>query len=249
VHNDYVYKTINLFPCIDVFPLCDIQAHNIDNVCLESLSVAMDNRVLENASNALTELEAAVSKARSAQQERLTQEYSDLVAGLRVWTSEQGLASLMPATSAVADSVYPVAPPVYSEDLLTEAMPGNIRKGEHFLVFLRRFVEYMKMRLRFQMTVKELPNEFLQHLYDTVSIEPKPLQFASERLALLMRTLEISDIGTYESVILLCSFATLVGKLSLCWVLLTCFLVFYDVFLGLFGPCCWVFWLIMSRNI
>lgn len=32
------------------------------------------------------------------------------------------------------------------EDLLTEAVPGNIRKAEHFVAFLKRFVEYLKVR-------------------------------------------------------------------------------------------------------
>ena len=34
------------------------------------------------------------------------------------------------------------------EDLLTEAVPGNIRKAEHFVAFLKRFVEYLKVRPR-----------------------------------------------------------------------------------------------------
>lgn len=37
-------------------------------------------------------------------------------------------------------------PPVLPEDLLTEAIPGNIRKAEHFVAFLKRFVEYLKVR-------------------------------------------------------------------------------------------------------
>lgn len=36
---------------------------------------------------------------------------------------------------------------VLPEDLLNEAVPGNIRKAEHFVAFLKRFVEYMKVRL------------------------------------------------------------------------------------------------------
>ena len=36
--------------------------------------------------------------------------------------------------------------PVLPEDLLKEAIPGNIRKAEHFVAFLKRFVEYLKVR-------------------------------------------------------------------------------------------------------
>ena len=34
---------------------------------------------------------------------------------------------------------------VLPEDLLQEAIPGNIRKAEHFIAFLKRFVEYLKV--------------------------------------------------------------------------------------------------------
>ena len=35
---------------------------------------------------------------------------------------------------------------VLPDDLLKEAVPGNIRKAEHFVAFLKRFVEYLKVR-------------------------------------------------------------------------------------------------------
>lgn len=31
------------------------------------------------------------------------------------------------------------------DDLLQEAVPGNIRRAEHFVAFLKRFVEYIKV--------------------------------------------------------------------------------------------------------
>jgi DNA excision repair protein ERCC-2 len=34
---------------------------------------------------------------------------------------------------------------VLPDDLLSEAIPGNIRKAEHFVAFLKRFVEYLKV--------------------------------------------------------------------------------------------------------
>lgn len=32
------------------------------------------------------------------------------------------------------------------DDLLQEAVPGNIRRAEHFVAFLKRFVEYLKVQ-------------------------------------------------------------------------------------------------------
>lgn len=34
---------------------------------------------------------------------------------------------------------------VLPADLLTEAVPGNIRRAEHFVAFLKRFIEYLKV--------------------------------------------------------------------------------------------------------
>ncbi len=36
-------------------------------------------------------------------------------------------------------------PSALPDDLLKEAVPGNIRRAEHFVAFLKRFVEYLKV--------------------------------------------------------------------------------------------------------
>jgi DNA excision repair protein ERCC-2 len=33
------------------------------------------------------------------------------------------------------------------DDLLKEAIPGNIRRAEHFVSFLKRFIEYLKVKV------------------------------------------------------------------------------------------------------
>ena len=38
-----------------------------------------------------------------------------------------------------------VHPLVLPDDLLSEAIPGNIRKAEHFVASLKRLVEYLKV--------------------------------------------------------------------------------------------------------
>jgi DNA excision repair protein ERCC-2 len=42
---------------------------------------------------------------------------------------------------------------VLPDDLLKEAVPGNIRKAEHFVAFLKRFVEYLKVSLPYCATL------------------------------------------------------------------------------------------------
>jgi DNA excision repair protein ERCC-2 len=95
---------------------------------------------------------------------------------------------------------------------LSEAVPGNIRRAEHFVAFLRRFVEYLKTRMRVLHVVAESPVSFLQNLREISFIERKPLKFCAERLASLIKTLEINDLNELSSLQTVASFATLVSS-------------------------------------
>ena len=92
----------------------------------------------------------------------------------------------------------PAAFPVLPNEILDEAVPGNIRRAEHFTAFLARFVEYLMVlfdrrwagcdslliprdptaqtRMRVLHVVAETPLSFLQHLKDITFIERKPLK-------------------------------------------------------------------------
>jgi DNA excision repair protein ERCC-2 len=65
--------------------------------------------------------------------QRLKNEYTKLVEGLR-------------DANAARDEDTFMANPILPDDLLKEAVPGNIRRAEHFVAFLRRFIEYLKVR-------------------------------------------------------------------------------------------------------
>ena len=66
--------------------------------------------------------------------------------------------------------------PTLPDDVLEEAVPGNIRRAEHFVAFLRRFIEYLKTRMRVMHVVAESPTSFLQHVKEITFIEKKPLR-------------------------------------------------------------------------
>lgn len=63
-------------------------------------------------------------------------------------------------------------------------------------------IEYIKTRLRVQHVVQETPARFLKDIQQKVCIERKPLRFCAERLASLMRTLEITDMTEYSGLVL-----------------------------------------------
>lgn len=95
--------------------------------------------------------------------------------------------------------------------LLLEVVPGNIRNAEHFVSFLKRFIEYLKTRLRVQHVVQETPAGFLKDVQNKVCIERKPLRYCAERLSSLLKTLEISDLTDFSPLILITHLATLVS--------------------------------------
>lgn len=180
--------------CIVVFD----EAHNIDNVCIESLSIDITEDSLRKATRGANNLERKIQDMKSSDAEKLQNEYSKLVEGLRE------------AEQAREEEQF-ISNPVLPDDLLKEAVPGNIRRAEHFVAFLRRFIEYLKTRMKVTHTISETPPSFLTHVKDLTFIERKPLRFCAERLTSLVRTLELINIEDYQPLQEVATFATLVA--------------------------------------
>jgi len=178
------------------------EAHNIDNVCIEGLSVFFNRRSLENASRNIKDLKSMISNVKETDAERLREEYNKLVKGL--------------AQSGVIDDAAgggdALANPIHlPEEILNEAVPGNIRKAEHFVQLLEVVVKHLKQRMRVQRVVKETPTAFLMEVQDRLQLDPKTLQFAYTRLASLMRTLKVVDLERFLPVSQVADFLTLVA--------------------------------------
>uniref|UniRef100_A0A3Q3MQB5 General transcription and DNA repair factor IIH helicase subunit XPD n=1 Tax=Mastacembelus armatus TaxID=205130 RepID=A0A3Q3MQB5_9TELE len=177
------------------------EAHNIDNVCIDSMSVNITRRMLDRCQNNVDTLQNTIHKIKETDAAKLKEEYRRLVEGLKE------------ANVARETDIY-LANPVLPDEILQEAVPGNIRTAEHFVGFLKRFLEYLKSRLRVQHVVQESAPQFLKDIFDKVCIDRKPLRFCAERLQSLLRTLEIADIADFSAVTLISNFATLVSTYS-----------------------------------
>ncbi|TEB31312.1 transcription factor TFIIH complex subunit Rad15 [Coprinellus micaceus] len=175
------------------------EAHNIDNVCIESLSIDLTRPMLDSASRSIVKLGERIEEIKTTDAAKLQDEYAKLVEGLQ------------DDDANADDEDVVMGNPVLPDDLLSEAIPGNIRKAEHFVAFLKRFVEYLKTRMRVLHVVAETPLSFLQHLKDITYIERRPLRFCAERLQSLIRTLELNRLDEYSSLQKIASFATLVA--------------------------------------
>ncbi|RPA80478.1 putative TFIIH complex helicase Rad3 [Ascobolus immersus RN42] len=180
--------------CIVVFD----EAHNIDNVCIESLSIDITEDSLRKATHGAANLEKKIMEMKASDEERLRSEYDKLVEGLKDIDDGRAEDSFM-------------ANPVLPDDLLKEAVPGNIRRAEHFIAFLKRFIEYLKTRMKVLHVVSETPTSFIEHLKELTFIERKPLRFCAERLTSLVRTLELANIEDFHPLQEVATFATLVA--------------------------------------
>lgn len=174
------------------------EAHNIDNVCIDSMSVKINKRIVEKAITNVNSLEKTIINMKERDARKLKEEYQKLVEGLKD-------ASVARETDTIL--VNPTLP----DQVLQGAIPGNIRTAEHFISFLKRFIEYLKVRLRIQHVVQESPAGFLKDCYQKVCIERKPLRFCAERLSSLLRTLEISEVSDFSPLVVVTHLATLVS--------------------------------------
>ncbi|KAF9159289.1 DNA-dependent ATPase of the nucleotide excision repair factor 4 complex [Actinomortierella ambigua] len=174
------------------------EAHNIDNVCIDSLSIDIMRPTLEASSKSINKLSEKIEEMKQSGSEKLKEEYNRLVQGLQ-------------DTMHARDEDLVMASPVLPDDVLHEAVPGNIRKAEHFVAFLKRFNEYLKTRLRVLNVTAETPASFLRHLKEITFIEPKPLRYCTERLSNLIWTLELYNLDELSSLIRVAALATLVA--------------------------------------
>src|ERR1700759_4804182 len=93
--------------CIVVFD----EAHNIDDVCIESLSIDLTEDSLRRAARGCNSLERKIEDMKTTDAEKLQSEYAKLVEGLQ------------DANTAREEDSF-MANPVLPDDLLKEAIPG-----------------------------------------------------------------------------------------------------------------------------
>lgn len=144
--------------CIVVFDEC----HNIDNACIEAFSLNVNRKTLELASANIKKLEDMVKEEKYSNTRRLQEEYTRLV---------QGLFNGEGKKLAISEKEL-MQHPLLEQDVLKEAVPGSIRKAEHFLSFLRRVLVCLKEKMTEDKKVQILtPLQLLYWLQDQYFID------------------------------------------------------------------------------
>ena len=196
------------------------EAHNIDNVCLEALSVTLDKKALDAAAANLSHLGAEVKRVKRVDANRLNAEYARLVRGLgeaegggggRGGGGGGGGGGGAAAAPGVDIADVQPAPAVLPADVLQEAMPGTIRNAELFVRYMTHIVRHLRGRICVRELQTVIPTQFLKGMKEDLGIDVTPLRYAYTRLQSLLRTLEVTALEDFGPLTSVCDFVTLLG--------------------------------------
>jgi DNA excision repair protein ERCC-2 len=174
------------------------EAHNIDNICIEALSITLNKGLIHAAGRSLTKLRRLTQEAEAANSQRLQDEYQQL------------LHSMTAAGTISADVAALAASPILESDLPQDAIPGSIRRAKHFILFLKTFVEYLKTKIEGRAVTSQTPPAFfLDYERETNVADVTGLQYSVDRLGMLLKTLEVADMDEFTPLVKICSFGAL----------------------------------------
>jgi DNA excision repair protein ERCC-2 len=199
--------------CIIVFD----EAHNIDNVCIEALSVSINTRVLDGATRNLAMLRSEVQEYSEQQLQNLQAEYDRLV---------NGLAAAAPLRPEVAEAVrrrqatdFARGGPIPGLSLTAaefeQLIPGDIRKAASFVSLMRRVVEFFKEEIKgcdVPHTVSM--SDLLKRLCSSVLSDARTFKFVYDRLKSLLNVLRITRVDDHTSLSAVADFVTLLSSFA-----------------------------------
>lgn len=206
-----IYSIISKELPRDSFVIFD-EAHNIDSHCIEALSLDINRNTLETASRIMKTIEASVKTKKQEIDRELRKEY-DLMFKKIEYTGEN------------------VIPHSFSTNK-TELAPGNLRNASHFISVMKRLIEFFKTKLKTTHLTVESIKSFLKSIEDLTFIDKKTLSFISQRLGILIRTLNIEDDDLYK-LLSVANFGTMLSIYSKGFSI-----IFepYDTMSGVFNP-------------
>ena len=219
------------------------EGHNVDDNCIESMSMVIAKGDAFHARDVgMPYLQMKLDRMQQVNKNRLQEEYSRLVEGLRRTTSTTAsTASSSDGSTAIAtthsSSTRAVLPSQIPEDVARAALPGNLRHATHFIVVLGKLVQYFcRFLTKMGHTASNQyllsssagggglqqmhastadPLTFLTKVKEFCAVDVHHMRWVYDRLTELMKTLEIGGgERTYKlrHVINISDFVSTLGK-------------------------------------
>jgi DNA excision repair protein ERCC-2 len=179
------------------------EAHNIDDVCIESLTVKLNRHTLDSAVSNLKRLTREVQKCRQRDSDRFKQEYDRLV---------QGLVASGDIDPDIAARI-PVPPGAVVDGSISRLLvPGSIRKAENFLSLLQAVLSFLKQHIISQKSKSEGTLMFCHKIEESQNIDAKTLKSFSLRLRSLLNTLKVIDVDQFVPIAKVCEICSLAAS-------------------------------------
>lgn len=152
------------------------EAHNLDEVCIDSKSFKIDKYLLDMALKAVDVIGEANEKATGAMKSAVEAEMQNMIKKIE----NEALRKQLESNSNV--------------DIRKLGMvPGSIRKISSFISFLKRFTAFLQNFLRQKEVLLMTTTSFLNQMTNATLIDDAALVYASTRLNSLMDVLEIAE--------------------------------------------------------
>jgi DNA excision repair protein ERCC-2 len=229
------------------------EAHNIDNICIEALSITVSKNDVFQATRALEKLRNLVHQTEQDNQQKLIDEYNSIVNEIQRQQRQQsqqgqqqrqrGQQAQTNVTNRLTNrknnrdaeefAELVASPVVLPPDLIQQAIPGSIRRARGFLLFLKSFLEFLKGQLLTTNAREFQPKAFLEVYKQELGLHDiSACKFAYDRLSILLTTLNITDFDLFSTLIKIASFITQVANYE------AGFVVLYEPFddLGVSDP-------------
>lgn len=191
------------------------EAHNIDNVCIEALSINLTVYDLERARHNINKLNRMIGRARKKGERRLLEEYERLLRSVYQESGGGGGGGEGGGVGVTYESFLEehMGSPLLPEDqkLLQQVMPGTIRKAELFVAILTKMVQHLDQYVRQFTVVSEGPLTFLRNLEEKTQVEAASMKFFYERLKSLFVALQVTELQEFMPISKVADFCTLIG--------------------------------------
>jgi DNA excision repair protein ERCC-2 len=188
------------------------EAHDVDKICIESLSVSLTEKTIATANACSLSLIKKICETNKYCNKKFT-------GGHELFYSEHTKYLESPSTD-ITTHKRAITPTAKRKKLELTTVPGNIRKNEHYALSLYILTEYLKNKLNnsnpransnyVYFDTLETTKYLLQEL-QAVGLETRTLRFCYKRFRSLSTTLNIKDNNVILQMKLITDFATMIG--------------------------------------
>ena len=180
------------------------EAHNIDDVCMDSLSLRLDKNIIDRSMDNLSTIQKQYNLKKEENLEKFESEYRALVDSAR--TINQGKEGEGHRTERILSYLDG-----FGKDKLRQLdiMPGSLRKVNHFFSFIRRLVNFFLIQLKNKNVLLMDSDQLIQSIKSQTYIDEHALLFASQRLRSLIDRIQFLELEEIQPLTTLFAFVEL----------------------------------------